>query len=302
MAGEDGEKGCGMKIVRRKYNKTRRALVIDAHIRHILNTLSMLWVLLLSTVPCAEGNDTMARVGAGGLTFLKSEAIRLIREELEISTKSVKVRYKFLNESITDIRTVVAFPMPVYGWNPGESAVDANERPLSSFKVWVDGQRLPTKISRRALIGEADVTEKLRNSGLSEKQIFQTFGDCTIDGCGVGGEQIANISKSANDEAMFPQWKIEETIYWEQTFPKGREILVSHEYSPFVGYSFSSPFQSKWLGYVPVIPVASDKDTISKESEEACVDDNTRKIIIEKVKDRARKGASRVFVVLEDIL
>lgn len=251
--------------------------------------------------PIAYANDTTARVGAGGITFLKNEEIRLLQEELEISTKSVMVLYKFRNESNADIRTTVAFPMPTYGWNPGESALDANEKPLIPFKVWVNDQEISTKTNRRALIGGLDITEQLRNLGLSEKQIFQTFGDCEIEGCKVNKVLQEKISKLASNGEIFPQWKIAETIYWEQVFPKGKEIQIKHKYSPFVGYSYNYPFQDKWLNVRNVIPAASDRNANPKDRKEACIDEATRKAVINKVNALVKHGATMVDVYLQDV-
>jgi hypothetical protein len=247
----------------------------------------------------APANDSTARVGAGGITFLKNDNIRMVEEVLEISTKTIRVRYRFLNESDQDIRTTVAFPMPPYGWNPDVSASDRNIRPLKSFKVRVDGHSVPTKISQKALIGEVDVTDQLRKIGLTESQIFETFGGCTLDGgiikCGLTKTQEAKVAQLGGKN-VHPGWKVAETAYWEQVFPSRKEIEVIHEYPPFVGYIYDLPCQKGFGCELERIPIPWNKD-----SSEACLDEGTRQAIDKRIKSYVEKGATTVMVYLNDV-
>ena len=87
----------------------------------------------------ARANDSMARVGAGGIRLIKSEHIRMLEEVLEISTKTVSVTYRFLNESAHDIRTTVAFLMPPYHWTDGQFVVGREPEAgldLQSLRRW----------------------------------------------------------------------------------------------------------------------------------------------------------------------
>ncbi len=191
-------------------------------------------------------NDSLARVGAGGLTLLKTDNIQMVQEILEISPTKIRVHYRFLNESKQDIKTIVAFPMPPYGFNPGFSAGRENEKPLEDFHVWVDGKELETKTDRVATSFDGiDITDNLRKIGLSDEQIFETFGDCDVNDktmeikCGLSEHQEAAIAKLINERRGENRWKVAETAYWEQAFPAGKEIEVVHEYKPFVGMRYS---------------------------------------------------------------
>ena len=123
----------------------------------------------------AISNDSTARVSAGGIVLQKNQHIRMLQEILEVSTKTIRVRYRFVNESDSDIQTTVAFPMPLYGWNPGMSALDMNIGPVKSFKLLVDGQLRPTQHIRRAMSSGRDITEHLRKLGLSERTFVAKF-------------------------------------------------------------------------------------------------------------------------------
>ena len=243
-----------------------------------------------------QANDSTARIGAGGITLLKDNDIRMLQETLVISTKAVRVRYRFLNEVNREIQTTVAFPMPAYVWNPGVSALEANVGPLKSFQLRVDGRSVATRLHRKALIGERDVTDQLRALGLSDAQIFETFGDCTIDGCSLSKRQLEEIAQLAGANDTPAPWQVAATAYWEQVFPAQKEIEVEHEYPPFVGTVFNAPYQGKFL--------VDPRKTVTpwdKDPKEACLDEGTRRAITKRIRALVKKGASSVWVTLNDV-
>ncbi len=210
------------------------------------------WIVLYSNYGFA--NDSIARVGTGGLTLLKSDSIRMVEETLTISTSRIEVHYRFLNESKEDIKTIVAFPMPEYGYNPGFSDGDSNRAPYrwGDFSIQADGKHISTYSNRSAVYKGKDITEALRKIGLSDSQIFETFGDCKANygeetiSCGLPDEQKSKIDKLIGRRSGEPKfwvapWEIAVSAFWEQTFPAGREIEVTHEYKPLVGKQ-NSPF------------------------------------------------------------
>src|ERR1039457_5934174 len=136
----------------------------------------IIFVLILFSPIQAVANDTSARVGTGGITLLKSENIRMLEEVLEISMNKIKVRYRFLNESDQDIKTTVAFPLPDYEYE--QDYVDLKElrayKKFKDFKNWTNGKPVAVKRKQRALFGKTDITDKLRQIGLTDNQIFET--------------------------------------------------------------------------------------------------------------------------------
>jgi len=254
-------------------------------------------------------NDTTARVGAGGIVLLKSAQIRMVSELLEISTTSVRVKYTFLNEDTADVRTTVAFPMPAYGWNSGDSAVEGNVGPLKTFKHLVNGVPVPTQTERKAVVNGSDITDQLRHIGLTDNQIFVTFGKCAttnrlVMNCGLSKKQQAEIVRligKGNDDTT---WTVEETVFWDQVFPAGQLIEVRHEYAPFVGMSYTSPYQEGFghVGsspddYLPrVTPLNRPVDP-----NEACLDDGIGQALRKKIGAIVEGGASSVTVTLNDV-
>lgn len=250
------------------------------------------WMALLISVS-ANANDSIARVGAGGITFLKSEDIRMAQEVLEISTKSIRVKYRFQNDSDKDIQATVAFPMPPYRWNAGESASDINIKPFRPFATQVNGHSVATKIAKRAMIKGEDVTSLLYKIGLTDQQIFETFAHCPDDGsekkfelCGISKNQETLIKKLGD-------WDVSETALWEQVFPANKKINVLHEYTPLVGESYGIPYQ-KGFGNVSDI-------LVKPENSEACVDDGVQSAIQRRVKSLADYGAKEVWVWLKEV-
>lgn len=267
----------------------------------IIGLIFFFLATLISSATLVFANDSTARVAAGGITFLKSEHIRMLEESLEISMTNVKVKYRFYNESNQNTYTTVAFPMPPYRWTSGSNAWESNQEPIATFRVFVNGQQLSTTMILKAMIGDKDVTSKLRESGLSDEQI-QTFGGCPITM--KGGTIFNDLTQIQKDMVMqltlkkgsCPSWTVANTLVWEQTFPALKEIVVEHHYSPFVGISYSAPYQYPH-GYVSEIPTVDD----SANMNEACLDDGIRRAINKRIKAFVDKGAKRGYVALHDV-
>ena len=282
-------------------------------------------IVLIATYSPVHADDTTARVGVGGITFLKSADIRMVQENLKISTNNIYVRYRFLNESNKDILTTVAFPLPTYGWNPGQSQSTANEKPLESFSLKINGKEIKTTKTRRALLikhvvknGEVeetlgrDITKELKATGLSDKQIFETFADSYINRGfhdSLNKQQKINLRKIGaweRGEGDGPNWKVAATAHWQQLFPANKEIEVEHMYQPFVGNLYSVPYQGEHQkkrkqqksDFVYDIPIILDKDP-----KEACVSEETKQKVNQQIKSLIGKGTSKgwVTVYMEDV-
>ena len=262
-------------------------------------------IVLLISVSGASANDSIARVATGGITFTKSTDIRMLEEVLQISTKTVRVKYRFLNESDQDVHATVAFPMPTYGWNAGVSASDANVGPVTTFNVLVNGRHLSTTTHRKAMIGDRDVTDRLRKLGLSDEQILDTFGGCRIENLGGIVSDLTADQKKAIDllwakNGKFPQWKVAATVLWEQTFPAGKEVIVEHSYTPFVGKIYTVPYQ-KQKKYTYISPDILPAPYKQNNPKEACIDEGTRQTIQNRINSYVAKGAKNITVWRDDV-
>jgi hypothetical protein len=248
--------------------------------------------LLISTLLVCDqalANDTAVRVSAGGLTFIKNEDIRMTQEILTISKEKIRVQYRFLNESNKDVKSTVAFPMPLYTWASGAGF---NEGPIESFKVWTNGKPIKTKLIRKAMIGGRDVTSELKKIGLTDHQIFVSFGqDNERPFTKKQNEKITLLSGISSDQ---PRWEVQEMPYWVQNFPKRREISVEHIYKPFVGWIYTA-------GEALEIPTYADWVRPKREENEACIDEETKKAIKSKAKKVLTSGAKVARITLRDV-
>lgn len=261
----------------------------------IASMLAVLAILfgVLFPVFRAIADDTMARVAAGGITFVKSENIRMLKEILEISTREIRVRFTFLNESAEDIRTTVAFPMPII---KATEHWDVERLLLATFRVWVNGRSVRTTAVSKAVIAGKDVTAQLRAVGLSDTQIFQTsHSDISQLIRDLTSNQMAALRKLGGKPEQFPPWNVAVTMVWKQTFPAGKEIVVEHSYAPIVGAAYTVPFGASGFSKSPWIPLPT------RNIDEACLNKMTRRSIERQVRAYAKRNPEQVFVTLHHV-
>ncbi|MBP8173809.1 MAG: DUF4424 family protein [Aeromonadaceae bacterium] len=263
----------------------------------MLRCAAILLSLLLASPAIA--NDTTARVGTGGITFLQNSDIRMAEEELTLSSKQIRVRYRFENDSDHSVETTIAFPMPAYSWNPGFTALDANNMPMSSFSALVDGKPVATTRERRAMLDKRDITTALREAGLDDSQIFDNFANATPDGHGLDDAQAERLTRLGALQDKLPTWQVAETRTWQQHFPAKTSLRIEHEYQPMVGTVYDAPYQ-KGFGAFTRLPIPNS-DNPSAAPAEACVDEGTRQAAERRIKTLIKGGAKIIWVTLEDV-
>ncbi len=188
----------------------------------------------------APANDSVASLNIGGLALLRSEAIRLDRQELFISRERVRVEYLFTNLTGREIETLVAFPLPDFTHSPVEHVPDYAGQ--LDFRTLVEGRPVTYELVQRASFGGRDITARLQALGLP------LLG-------GPGFEQRANALPEPERAALLrdgwvvgefergstridePLWTVSTSVTRRQVFPAGRSIVVTHSYVPFAGSS-----------------------------------------------------------------
>jgi hypothetical protein len=185
-------------------------------------------------------NDTTGAVGAGGIEFKKTDEISMEKEVLTISADLVRVEYEFVNKTNHPIKERIFFPMPFYDadrCSPGYFG------PIENFQVWVNGKKVNTLWSARARLrsGE-DVTERLKNYGLTDKEIVEFHGETVPCGNDADDDVMANTARKSTldwvklaKEGVTKLWQASYVYYWDQEFPPAKTIHVAHEYFPFAG-------------------------------------------------------------------
>lgn len=195
-------------------------------------------------------NDSVASMGAGGLVFQRTDGIEMRSEDLYVSAREIRVRYRFYNRTDRDIGTLVAFPMPdLLGGIEGDVAI---EDPLRMpFTTTVNGRRVATNIEQKAVLNGVDHSGLIRGLGLP----LSPRGDATIQALGTLPQPQIDMliemelveDRSWTDAGvrhldLAPLWTLKTTHYWTQVFPAGRELDVRHRYAPAVGGSSGSIF------------------------------------------------------------
>lgn len=201
--------------------------------------------VVLAGGACA--NDSTASLAAGGLQLTVSPDIRLQSEVLTLSRSRVGVVYRFRNTGAHDVRTLVAFPLPVMQIGPSGSYAllggDADN--VMGFRVSVDGHAIAPKMQIRATRFGIDVTDLLKRydvpltmrapghgvAALTERlDSLPATAKAELKRYGVV-EWIAHLGASPRPIPI-AHWNLHITYYWFQAFPAHRSIEVIHRYRP----------------------------------------------------------------------
>lgn len=239
---------------------------------------SRIWggVLVCLQAAAAQANDSMGHISAGGVALARSAGIEMRSEDLFISAKEVRVRYRFFNTTGADIETLVAFPMPEL---PAPSEVQLISIPhedqdnFLAFETRVDGVAKDVQIDQRAISLGIDRTDMLRALGIplqpharrSEAALQALPKDKLNELLALGLIQTEDMdSMAGNAPVFFPNWSMRATYYWSQVFPAQKEIVVEHRYEPSVGASSGTMVGLK----------GSEPGMLDDYKKRYCVDDN----------------------------
>ncbi|MGA0599862.1 DUF4424 domain-containing protein [Caulobacter sp. KR2-114] len=201
---------------------------------------------LLSPV-ALRANDSSAELKSGGLVLTRDPAVEMRSEDLFISAKAVRVRYRFANTSPRPVTILVAFPMPditIEGEDDNISVPTQDPVNFLDFHTTVDGRAVAAQVEQKVFARGVDRTAYLRALGVPlapHLQATNTVLDALpkakrdeIIRLGLG--QIMEYDAGKGWERhLYATWTLKTTYFWRQTFPAGREIVVEHRYRPSVG-------------------------------------------------------------------
>lgn len=205
----------------------------------------------------ATANDTMVELKTGGLEYVRSDAVQMAREDLFISMDEIRVDYVFENTSDMDVESLVAFPMPPVipsAYEP--TGVPIEQDNFLGFRVFIEGEEFAPDLEQRALAAGIDVSEELKRMNVPLLSVSQAAGDAlkrlppaVLADWQARGLIVAEYWDSGNGMEMhaFPNWVLEQTYYWQMTFPAGQQVRVSHTYTPSVGGTVGTVFLD-WEG------------------------------------------------------
>jgi hypothetical protein len=218
----------------------------------MIRTLTLALMLGLGAIP-AQANDTTAELKTGGLIFTRSGDIEMQQETLYISPKEVRVDYVFRNTSDKDVESYVAFPMPDITGS-GDPMMDAGNTASDNFlgfSVIQDGVAIKPNLQKRVYLDNIDMTDAL----VAAKVPLNPLGEATAKAIQqLPKETIADwmtrglIFDMSYDDGSgqksdyVPLWTLKTTFWWKTSFPKGKDIHVSHKYHPSVGGTVATTF------------------------------------------------------------
>lgn len=198
---------------------------------------------LFTAATAAIANDSTAELGIGGLSLTVNAKVEMVSEDLFISPDQVRVTYRFRNRTDKDIETIVAFPIPEI---PGGEEFYYYPLPVENadnfvdFTVAVDGRPVAVKIEQRITANQVDRTDYLRALGVP---LLPTRAGDALDR--LPSDKQAEVLKfglaypemdyQTKTTKLMPAWTLKTTFWWDQVFPAGRELTVSHTYKPVVG-------------------------------------------------------------------
>ena len=202
--------------------------------------------LSLTAIAPAPANDSMGYLAAGGLVLTHSADIEMRAEDLYISEKEIRVRYRFFNNSSADIKTLVTFPMPdLAPLTDNEYALPSND-PVNfmAFETKVEGKPVANGFEQHAVLNGTDHTALLRSlsiplspayeGALKALKALDPEQQAKLAAAGLIREEEGDFGKGWVKYPV-PNWTLKTVFHWEQVFPAQKELIVEHRYRPFVG-------------------------------------------------------------------
>lgn len=199
-------------------------------------------VLCLGLITAALGDDTMATLGVGGLVFQHSKEIRMLKEDLYISPKQVRIHFEFVNATSKPVETIVAFPLPRLDeikWTNSSLGTTTND-PMNfvGFKTKVNGKPVAMQVEQRAFDGSGhDVTALLNRYHVPLNPVIS--GVDPTKGLPVAAVRAladAHLLSDMTDQE--PAWIVGTNFWWRQTFQPGKVVEIDQSYQPITGESY----------------------------------------------------------------
>jgi hypothetical protein len=164
----------------------------------------------------------------------------MVSEDLFISMKDIRVKYRFYNHSGHDVVTQVAFPVPDIEYGVGDFifVIPTNDpENILNFKTTVNGRPVTASVERKAILDGVDQTKLIRSLGLPIAPWNQkpNFSPETWDRLVRLG--LIRDTRNQTPTDLEPLWTLKTTYHWQQTFPAHQELVVEHRYLPSVGSS-----------------------------------------------------------------
>jgi hypothetical protein len=179
----------------------------------------------------------------------RNAGIETRSEDLYVSPRQVRVSYRFHNTAPTDVKTLVAFPMPDITVADAAASVSLptdDPENLLGFSTRVDGSPVRARVVQKVFAGGADRTADLdrlkvplaphlRSTDKALGRLPPAAWD-EVKRLGLAAVEEYSVGRGMRKQ-LSPRWTLKTTYFWEQTFPAGKEVAIEHSYRPSVGRS-----------------------------------------------------------------
>lgn len=215
----------------------------------------------------ALANDSEAGLSAGGLVLelRQNDRIEMVSEVLRIAPDRVRVDYVFLNHGPDDQTITVAFPLPdlritpympvgyYQGWQGNEDSL--------AFSITVDGRPVAPQAQRRAVLDGQDITDRVIAADLSLNPMLAAIAE--------EEDALLTPDQRALMPEGWPEWALETVYHWQQTFPAGQPLRVSHDYRPIAGGAIITPGEinpndPSWAQFCPEADFIAGADRLMR--------------------------------------
>lgn len=184
---------------------------------------------LLFSTP-AFANDSSFGDANGSITLKYQPQISMDKESLFISETEVRVDYVFTNTSSQDLIVPIAFPMPPMFFG------SADHSSIDNFTLKVNGKTQPTQHRLVAqLADKTDISTELKQLGwgVDEVAYFAEYAEIP--------KGKSALPQQWLDEDQQIAFTLSDYFVWQQTFPAGQSVAISHSYSPSISTGVPYP-------------------------------------------------------------
>ena len=216
-----------------------------------------------STAGAALANDSSAELRQGGLVLVHNPGVEMRSEDLYISPKAVKVRYRFFNATARDLKVLVAFPMPditTQGIDDLIAIPTQDPQNIMGFSARVEGKPVAARVEQRAVLRGVDRTALLKSLGVPLAPHLAFTGKVLDRLPKADQRRLLKLGLAQPDDFdagkgwehhLAPSWTLKTTYYWDQVFPARRELAVEHDYTPSVGGTSGTSLEADWFRTSP---------------------------------------------------
>ena len=189
--------------------------------------------------PCLA-NDSVIAIDAGGIDFERTDAIRIVSEDLFISVDHVRVRYIFENVTPEDVTLTVGFPLPsVFANDLADRAPEtATDGAYMTFQTTVDGVEVQASETAEVFdLTDRNITDVFRAEGFPLKPQSPLYTRDFYESASTETETVKDRMRAlgllGDFESM--KWKFRLTYTWVHRFKAGQRTAVVHSYIPLAG-------------------------------------------------------------------